>query len=552
MSGAPLRRSTRGKRVPDEPAPEAAAAAPVVDEQPGTPKKVRKTTARKPPKGKKGDEPPPEPAPAPAPAAATKADVIGLLQSQARLHLPPEVSDAAIEDALSGVLDAYPLQDYDALLVLEGDQEAIVGQVVTSLTPVPEEVGSAAAAAAAQAASPSEDALLAEARKLPTPALTPAPTPVPTPVQAPPPPPAPDSEADESPVPEGPGGFTPTPVPPPESSQASSMSASAASLESASSMGSVEEEVTVDRVRRISTLIPSEIEIVQTALKDVGEARVDFPALQAADTPANPIYLFELVRPADAAPIKALGLGVFYSITIGGQRYDHVRILALGVRTGEPTSSLTDLLRRFARFAGSTYAVRLPGREPILNPNIIVQYVRNQVPEKEEVRKELAVTLKELKTKFVYAPYNLQGQVTGLVVKGEPTPIPNWIALVVPKNGVAGTVAHRYTSYAPAATKTVTGDEVSAVRAFNSVSLAWEESKTLVLVSTTGILAEENPLTLPAGSDAYPWTLTREALTGTSAPMAPLHPPLPGRADDLIRVPRGGTRRRRTTSHRSS
>jgi hypothetical protein len=320
-------------------------------------------------------------------------------------------------------------------------------------------------------------------------------------------------------------------------------------------MESIEEEALVDRVRRVSTLIPSELEIVQAALKDVGEERVDFPSLQAADTPANPIYLFELVRPADAKPIKALGLAVFYSLTIGGQRYDHARILALGVRVGEPISSMTELLRRFARFAGHTYAIRVPGQEPFLNPNIILQYARNQAPETDIVKKELVATLKELKSKFTYAPYNLQGQATGLVIKGEPTPIPTWQTIVYPKNGVAGSVAYRYTSYAPAATKTVTGDEVSAVRAFNSVTLAWEDSKTLVLVSTTGILAEENPLTLPAGADSYPWTLTRESLTGTSAPMTPLHPPLPGKADDLIRLPRGGrrtTRRKRATSRRSS
>lgn len=548
MSGAPPRRSTRGKRVPDEAAPEAPPPeAPAEDS--ATPKKVRKTTARKAPKDKKkAEEPAPEPAPEAAPAGATRDDILGMLLPRLTVAVPEGTPDAQKLDALGASLDGLMARqgvDYDTILTLEELQDEIAAEAATLLAPpAPEAPGSAAAAA--QAVPPSEDALLAEARKLPPPA------------------PAPDSDEEEdspvaaappSPVVGGPAGFVPTPVPTPESSQASSMSASAASLESASSMGSVEEEVLVDRVRRVSTLIPSEQEIVQAALKDVGEERVDFPALQAADTPANPIYVFELVRPADAKPIKAVGLAVFYSITFGGERYDHARILALGVRAGEPSSSMTELLRRFARFAGSTYAVRVPGKEPFLNPAIIIQYVRNQAPESEAVKKELTSTLKELKSKFAYAPYNLQGQATGLVLKGEATPIPTWQTIVYPKDGVAGSVAYRYTSYAPAATKTVTGDDVSAVRAFNSVTLAWEDSKTLVLVSTTGILAEENQLTLPEGADAYPWTLTREALTGTSAPMTPLHPPLPGRAEDLIRVPRGGrrtTRRKRTTSRRSS
>lgn len=527
-------------------------------ETPGKkPKAERKTTARAKPKGKSKAEPVPEPAPAaapePAPAApapATKADLIELMVPQLRLHVPPEVPDDALREALDAVLTESPI-DLDALLVLEEEQERLVEQARLVVMPPepPVETGSAAAAAAAPPvpapASPAEvDALLAA-----TQARTPPGT-----ISAPTAPVLPDSEAEDSPVAAAPGepGFSPKPVPAQDSQPPASMAATALSLSPAPSMGSVDEEAIVGRFRRLRTLVKSESDGVQAELGEFGERPIDLDALKAADTPTNPVYLIELVEPAEALSTKALGLCVLYRITLPTGAYDIARLLALGVRRGEPPARLTDLLQRFARFLAETYPIQLP-QGPVANPSIILQYARRQFPTDAATKTELAATLKELKKKFAYAPYNLQGQQTGLVVQGQ-APVAKWDTLVSKVGEVAGEVSYGYTSYMPAESKVVGGDKVTRVDAFNSVTLQWQPSETLVLVSTTGILGEEHPLTLDTGKPTFTWTLSREALTGTSAPMTPLEPALPPSATDLFRMPRGGrrTRRKRATSRRSS
>lgn len=543
----------------------AAAAAPAAapeegSETPGKkPKSERKTTARAKPKGKSKAEPVPVPepvpepapvaAPEPAPAPATKADLIELMFPQLRLHVPPEVPDDALREALDAVLAESPI-DLDALLVLEEEQERLVEQARLVVMPPepPVETGSAAAAAEAPPipapASPAEvEAVLAA-----TQARTPPGT-----ISAPTAPVVPDSEAEDSPVAAAPGepGFSPKPVPQ-DSEPPASMAATALSLSSASSMGSVDEEAIVGRFRRLRTLVKSESDGVQAELKEFGERPIDLDALKAADTPTNPVYLIELVEPAEALSTKALGLCVLYRITLPTGHHDIARLLALGVRRGEPATRLTDLLQRFARFLAETYPVQLP-QGPVANPSIILQYARRQFPTDAATKTELAATLKELKRKFAYAPYNLQGQQTGLVVQGQ-APVAKWDMLVSKAGEVAGEVSYGYTSYAPAETRVVGGDKVTRVDAFNSVTLQWQPSDTLVLVSTTGILGEDHPLTLDTGKPTFTWTLSREALTGTSAPMTPLEPALPPSATDLFRMPRGGrrTRRKRVTSRRSS
>jgi hypothetical protein len=538
----------------------AAAAAPAAapeegSETPGKkPKAERKTTARAKPKGKSKAEPVPEPAPAAAaPAPATKTDLIELMFPQLRLHVPPEVPDDALREALDAVLMESPI-DLDALLVLEEEQERLVEQARLVVMPPepPVETGSAAAAAAVATpppvpapASPAEvEALLAA-----TQARTPPGT-----ISAPTAPVLPDSEAEDSPVAAAPGepGFSPKPVPAQDSQPPASMAATALSLSSASSMGSVDEEAIVGRFRRLRTLVKSESDGVQAELGEFGERPIDLDALKAADTPTNPVYLIELVEPAEALSTKALGLCVLYRITLPTGAYDIARLLALGVRRGEPPARLTDLLQRFARFLAETYPVQLP-QGPVANPSILLQYARRQFPTDAATKTELAATLKELKKKFAYAPYNLQGQQTGLVVQGQ-APVAKWDTLVSKAGEVAGEVSYGYTSYAPAESKVVAGDKVTRVDAFNSVTLQWQPSETVVLVSTTAILGEEHPLTLDTGKSTFTWTLSREALTGTSAPMTPLEPALPPSATDLFRMPRGGrrTRRKRATSRRSS
>jgi len=547
------------KRQAEEAAAAAPAAAPEEgSETPGKkPKAERKTTARAKPKGKSKAEPVPEPAPAaapePAPAApapATKADLIELMVPQLRLHVPPEVPDDALREALDAVLMESPI-DLDALLVLEEEQQRLVEQARLVVMPPepPVETGSAAAAAAAPPvpapASPAEvEALLAA-----TQARTPPGT-----ISAPTAPVLPDSEAEDSPVAAAPGepGFSPKPVQAQDSQPPASMAATALSLSPAPSMGSVDEEAIVGRFRRLRTLVKSESDGVQAELGEFGERPIDLDALKAADTPTNPVYLIELVEPAEALSTKALGLCVLYRITLPTGQYDIARLLALGVRRGEPPARLTDLLQRFARFLAETYPIQLP-QGPVANPSIILQYARRQFPTDAATKTELAATLKELKKKFAYAPYNLQGQQTGLVVQGQ-APVAKWDTLVSKVGEVAGEVSYGYTSYAPAESKVVGGDKVTRVDAFNSVTLQWQPSETLVLVSTTGILGEEHPLTLDTGKPTFTWTLSREALTGTSAPMTPLEPALPPSATDLFRMPRGGrrTRRKRATSRRSS
>jgi hypothetical protein len=472
---------------------------------------------------------------------------------QLRLHVPPEVPDDALREALDAVLMESPI-DLDALLVLEEEQERLVEQARLVVMPPepPVETGSAAAAAAVATpppvpapASPAEvEALLAA-----TQARTPPGT-----ISAPTAPVLPDSEAEDSPVAAAPGepGFSPKPVPAQDSQPPASMAATALSLSSASSMGSVDEEAIVGRFRRLRTLVKSESDGVQAELGEFGERPIDLDALKAADTPTNPVYLIELVEPAEALSTKALGLCVLYRITLPTGAYDIARLLALGVRRGEPPARLTDLLQRFARFLAETYPIQLP-QGPVANPSIILQYARRQFPTDAATKTELAATLKELKKKFAYAPYNLQGQQTGLVVQGQ-APVAKWDTLVSKVGDVAGEVSYGYTSYAPAESKVVGGDKVTRVDAFNSVTLQWQPSETLVLVSTTGILGEEHPLTLDTGKPTFTWTLSREALTGTSAPMTPLEPALPPSATDLFRMPRGGrrTRRKRATSRRSS